>query len=89
MGAQVLMISTDNTPTLSHWSKELEITYPMLSDFMRKTAESYGVLFADRGVANRSTFVVDQEGKIQYIEEGNTAVDVSGATEACERVRKK
>jgi peroxiredoxin len=83
------MISTDNAPTLAHWSKEEGFSFPMLSDFMRKTAESYGVLFADRGIANRSTFVVDTEGKIQYIEQGNTAVDISGAAQACERVRKK
>ena len=88
MGAQVLMISTDNSPTLAHWAKELELPFPMLSDFMRKTTQDYGVLMAERGFANRSTFVVDTEGKIQHIEEGGSAVDISGAETACSRLKK-
>jgi len=39
----------------------------------------------DRGIANRATFVVDKEGKIVYIEEGSTAVDITGAADACSR----
>lgn len=89
MGAQVLAISTDNQPTLNHWGSEhLKATYPMLSDFMRKASTSYGVLIAERGVANRATFVVDQEGKIQHIEEGTAAVDPTGAATACSRLKK-
>ncbi len=61
-------------------------TVPFLSDFAkRETATAYGVLNKDAGVANRATFVIDQEGKITYIEEGNTAIDPVGATEACSR----
>ena len=33
----------------------------------------------------RVTFVIDKEGKITYIEEGSTAVDISGAADACSR----
>ena len=86
---QVLAISTDNAPTLAHWGKELNADYPLLSDFMRKTSAAYGVLIPDRGFANRSTFVIDGEGKIQHIEEGSAAIDPSGAETACKRVRKK
>jgi peroxiredoxin len=43
------------------------------------------VLIKEAGVANRATFVIDQEGKITYIEEGNTAIDPIGATDACSR----
>ncbi len=88
MGATVLAVSTDNTPTLTHWSKELNASYPMLSDFMRKTSAAYGVLMPERGIANRATFVVDGNGKIQHIEEGSGAVDISGAETACQRLKK-
>ncbi len=88
-GYQVLGISTDNQPTLNHWAQELNATYPLLSDFMRKVTAEYGVLIPDRGVANRSTFVIDRDGRIQYIEEGNTAVDISGAEQACSRLKHK
>jgi len=40
----------------------------------------------DRGIANRASFVVDKEGKITYIEEGTTAVDITGAADACSRL---
>ena len=35
---------------------------------MRKVSESYGVLLADRGLAYRTTLVIDKEGRIQHIE---------------------
>jgi len=86
-GAQVFGISTDNAPTLRHWSEELKTSFPLLSDFMRKTTQEYGVLIADRGIANRSTFVVDRDGKIVFIEEGNTAIDPTAAGAACSRIK--
>jgi len=58
----------------------------MLSDFAKREASAaYGVLIPSAGVANRATFVIDQEGKITYIEEGNTAIDPTGASDACSR----
>ncbi len=90
-GAVVLGISTDNLPTLSHWSKEeLKLSFPLASDFsQRRVTEAYGVLNKQSGAANRATFVIDAEGKIQHIEEGTAAVDPTGAVTACARVRKK
>jgi len=52
-------------------------------------AAAYGVLMPERGIANRATFVVDKEGKITYIEEGSSAVDISGAADACSRLGHK
>jgi peroxiredoxin len=89
MDVQVLAISTDNAPTLAHWAKELNADYPLLSDFMRKTAAAYGVLIPERGFANRATFVVNPEGKIEHIEEGSSAIDHTGAETACKRVKRQ
>ena len=84
-----MAISTDFGPTLAHWKKELNASFPMLSDHMRKVAELYGVLIPQVGVANRATFVVDPEGKIVYIEEGSSAMDPTGAETACSRSKHK
>jgi peroxiredoxin len=89
MDAQVLAISTDFTPTLAHWKKELNASFPMLSDHMRKVAEQYGVLIPTMGVANRATFVVDMDGKIASIEEGGSALDPTGAETSCSRLTHK
>jgi peroxiredoxin len=89
-GAQVFGISVDNLPTLKHWTDEhLKLSYPLLSDFQRKVSQAYGVLIPERGFANRTTFVIDLEGKIQHIEEGSAAIDPTGAVTACQRIRKK
>jgi peroxiredoxin len=86
---QVLGVSTDFTPTLSHWANELNLTYPLLSDKKGEVAKLYGVLNADLMIANRATFVIDPEGRIQHIEEGGAAIDPTGAETACKRIRKK
>jgi peroxiredoxin len=86
---QVFGISTDNTPSQKVFGDQVHATFPMLSDFnKREVTKAYGVLMADRGIANRATFVVDKEGRIQHIEEGTQAVDISGAAMACSRLKK-
>jgi peroxiredoxin len=85
-GAKVFTISTDNSPSQKYWATEvLKTSVPMLSDFMREVSAKYGVLMKERGFANRATFVVDMDGKISYIEQGNTAIDIEGAVQACAR----
>src|SRR5437762_7890850 len=86
---QVLGISTDNTPSQKRFAEDLKLQYPLLSDFMRKVSADYGVLIADRGMANRSTFVIDKDRKIQHIEEGSGAIDITGAADACSRIHHK
>ena len=87
---QVLAISTDFTPTLKHWKEtELKAEFLMLSDHMRKVSEQYGILIPQAGIANRSTFLVDIDGKIASIEEGSTALDPMGAETACSRLKHK
>jgi peroxiredoxin len=85
---QIVGISTDFTPTLSHWAGELKLEYPLASDKLGKVSQLYGVYNANVGIASRSTFVVDMEGKITYIEEGGSAVDPTGAVTACSRLKK-
>ena len=85
----MLAISTDFIATLAHWSKELGAEFPMLSDHDHKISEQYGVLNAQVGIANRTTFVIDMDGKIAMIEEGNSAVDPFKADEACSRLSHK
>ncbi len=72
MDAQVLAVSTDFIATLAHWAKELDAQFPLLSDHDRKVSQLYGVLLP-MGLANRTTFVIDTDGKIADIQEGNAA----------------
>jgi len=64
----------------------LKLSFPLLSDFKdRSTAKAYGVLRPD-GMCNRVTYVVDLDGKIAFVEVGNTAIDPTAADEACSRL---
>ncbi|MGA2132824.1 MAG: redoxin domain-containing protein [Bryobacteraceae bacterium] len=84
---QVFGISGDNTPSQKAFAEKLNLTFPILSDFAkREVMAEYGVLYPDRGLANRATFVIDKVGRIQHIEEGTGAVDPSGAELACTRI---
>ncbi|MFN0101843.1 MAG: redoxin domain-containing protein [Bryobacteraceae bacterium] len=87
---QVFGVSTDNSPSQKRFAEDLKATFPMLSDFAtRNVSKEYGVLMPERGIANRTTFVVDRDGKIQHIEEGSAAIDISGAATACSRLAHK
>jgi peroxiredoxin len=82
--------STDNTPSLKYWADNvIKPEFNLASDFAtRKAAKDYGVLMPERGIANRATFVISTSGKIEHIEEGSGAVDISGASNACSRLAK-
>jgi len=89
-GAQILAVSGDNTPSQKKFAEELNVTFPMLSDFKeRKVMDAYGVLIPGQGIANRATFVIDKEGRITSIVEGSEAIDVSGAADECDRLAHK
>lgn len=71
------------------YAEDLKVTFPLLSDWHRKVVKDYGVYNETTGYANRTTFVIDKDGIIQKIEEGNTAIDPTGAYEVCDLLNKK
>jgi peroxiredoxin len=87
LGYEVIGVSTDNTPSLKYWADNvIKPEFTFASDFAtRKAARDYGVLMESRGIANRATFVIDSDGKIGHIEEGSSAIDITGALTACSR----
>ena len=87
---KVFGISTDNTFSQKEFATKLNLSLPLLSDFAdRAVSKDYGVLIPQAGIANRATFIVDEDGKIASIEEGNSAIDPSGAETACSRLAHK
>ena len=72
LGAEVLAISVDSPFTLAQFKAKERLNFPLLSDFNKEAARAYGVLYEDfyglRGVAKRSAFVVDADGKIAHAE---------------------
>lgn len=86
---QVLGISVDSVPANARFAEDIKVTFPLLSDFKRATVRDYGIFNEERGFGSRATFVLDKEGIIRHIEQGNTAIDPSGAFEACSALTKE
>lgn len=72
--AQVFGISVDSLFTLNKFKAEQHLNFPLLSDFNKSAAASYGVLydtfpaFEMAGVSKRAAFVIDKDGIVQYCE---------------------
>jgi peroxiredoxin len=84
-----LGISVDSAPANARFAEDIKVTFPLLSDFKRTTVRDYGIFNEERGFGTRATFVLDKEGIIRHIEQGNSAIDPSGAVEACSIFTKK
>lgn len=65
LDVQVLGISVDSHWAQSAFKKSLGISFPLLSDFGKEAARSYGVLRSE-GFSERAYFLVDKNGIIRY-----------------------
>ena len=86
---QVLGISVDSFAANKRFAEDLGVTFPLLSDFKRTVSKDYGILDEERGFATRATFVIDKEGIIRHVEQGGSAIDPTGAYQACSIITKK
>jgi peroxiredoxin len=81
---QVFGISVDSVPANREFGKQLGLTFPLLSDFKKRSVvKDYGIYWEDQGFGNRATFVIDKDGIIQHIKEGNEAIDPASAEDTC------
>jgi peroxiredoxin 2/4 len=70
LNGEVLAVSVDSKYSHLAWIKrgdlgKLEI--PLLSDFNKEVARSYGILDEESGAAQRGLFIIDPQGVLQYI----------------------
>lgn len=82
-------ISIDSPAANAAFAKQINVTFPLLSDMNRKVLTAYGILkpYDVQGDkyewAERTTIVVDKQGKIQHVEQGKSAVDPNSAVSVC------
>ena len=82
-------MSVDSVPANREFAKQIEITFPLLSDFKRTVVKAYGVYNEEGGFGNRATFLIDKDGIIQKIDEGNVAIDPTTIVDACDVLQHK
>jgi mycoredoxin-dependent peroxiredoxin len=81
---QIFGVSVDSIPANREFAKQIGVTFPILSDFAKRSVvKDYGIFSEEGGYGNRATFVIDKDGIIQHIKEGNEAVDPTSAMDAC------
>ena len=80
---QIFGISVDSVPANKEFANKIGVTFPLLSDFKRTVVRDYGIFNEDGGYGNRATFVIDKDGIIQHIDEGNVAIDPTAAEDTC------
>ena len=72
LGVEIYSVSTDKHFTHKAWHDSSEtinkITYPMIGDPTGTITRNFGVMIEADGLAERGTFVIDPDGKIQIIE---------------------
>lgn len=69
LDANVVVITVHAVPTNKQWSDEHGLTFPVLSDFWPHgaVAQAYGTFNDKVGVANRYTFVLDEDGIVRDV----------------------
>jgi peroxiredoxin len=72
LNAEVFGISVDSPFAQKQWKEKEQLNFILLSDFNREVVKAYDVqydrLLSFQGVAKRSAFVIDKEGKVRYAE---------------------
>lgn len=91
LGANVFGISVDSAWVTDRFRADLDIPFPILSDFNKDVSRRYDVLYEEfhgmRGVGKRAVFVIDASGTIAYdwvAEDAGKMPDLAAARAAVE-----
>ncbi|MDX1589674.1 MAG: alkyl hydroperoxide reductase subunit C [Oleiphilaceae bacterium] len=96
LGVEIYSVSTDTHFTHKAWHSSSEtigkVTFPMIADPTHTLSRHFDVLVEEDGVAERGTFVVDPDGKIQLMEinagnVGRNAAELLRKVKAAQYVR--
>jgi len=76
LDAEIIGLSVDSPFALKMWKEKHNLNFTLVSDFNKEVIKAYGAFYDVfvpgkldfQGVAKRSAFVIDKEGKLKYIE---------------------
>jgi peroxiredoxin len=80
-GVELVGISVDHGFAHKAFQEKLGIDTPLLADFEPKgeVARAYGAYIEQTGHANRSLVLVDEEGRVAWVHESPTPLEIPGA----------
>jgi peroxiredoxin len=85
----------DSPAANAAFAKQIGVKFPLLSDMNGKMLKTYGIL---KGYdiknetydwALRSNIIIDKQGIIQFVDEGDSAVDPNTALTLCTTLHKQ
>jgi lipoyl-dependent peroxiredoxin subunit C len=69
--AELLGVSTDSEYVHLNWRKQhkdlKDLPFPMLADIKKELSTQCGILDAEKGIAQRATFIIDPEGITRFV----------------------
>lgn len=86
--AAVFGVSVDSTWANLAFRQQMQLDFPLLSDFKKEYSRKIGVLDENSGMARRYTFVIDDAGILRHIDAGQAAMDPASAIGACSLIKK-
>jgi peroxiredoxin len=81
--AQVLAVSADKEATQARFRKEIGAPFAFIADSNAELIKLFGIKTPLIKLAKRTTFVIGEGRKIVHVDSGRSAIDPSGALEAC------
>src|SRR6059036_3046844 len=67
LGAEVLGVSVDDTNSHQKFATKFNLPFQLVADTDKHITKTYGVLNEKSNMARRTTFLIDEQGKIQKI----------------------
>ncbi|MCU1306336.1 MAG: ahpE [Acidobacteriaceae bacterium] len=86
---QVLGVSMDSTFSNDAFSKQIGVTFPILSDWGGDVTKTYGIYNANYKAARRVTYLIDKSGKVAEMQVDKDAVDPTAIVTSCKRQKLK
>ncbi len=81
---QVLGVSMDSPFSNRAWAKQLDVTFPLLSDWGGDTTKAYGLYDPEYKAARRVNYLIDKSGKVVEMQLDDDAIDPSKVVVACQ-----
>ncbi len=88
----MLGVSADAAPTLTAFTKENDIHFPLLSDFRRQMLPEYDAMVTDQNspiyrYAKRAYFILDKQGVVRYMKVEENPLNLLSADEVLKAVK--
>jgi peroxiredoxin len=81
---QVLGVSMDSSFSNKAWAQQINVTFPLLSDWGGDVTKEYGAYNPKYKAARRVNYLIDKDGKVVEMQIDSDAIDPTKLVEACQ-----